>query len=392
MKSTIKRALGCVATLSTLSTVVHAQSSVTLYGILDEGIMYQSNVAGGKRIAMDSLGGINGSRWGMTGKEDLGGGLRAIFTLESGINLNTGAFGQGGTAFGRQAFVGLNSDSFGTLALGRQYDMVQYYPEPISMAGMIGSVMFAHPGDLDNTANSVRVNNAIRYMSPNYRGFSAGAEYSVGGVAGNTTANSGYSIGAGYTGGPFSFGAAFEYFKNPTSATPGSGFFTDNASGASQLAQSLNKGYASASAYQLAVVAASYTLGPVTLAASGSNIQYANLGGVLAGQTARFNNAEIGARYMYSPSLIFALGYDYLVGKGVSTTSGSTIGNQHNTQFAFMSDYLLSKRTYVYLVLGWQKASGTSSTGAPAVADFTNQGDSSNNHQIAVRADLRHRF
>ena len=392
MKMEMKRTLAFCASLGVMSTVAHAQSSVTLYGILDEGVMYQSNVNGGKRVFMDSLGGINGSRWGMTGAEDLGGGLKGIFTLESGINLNNGNFAQGGTAFGRQAFVGLKSDTLGSLTLGRQYDMIFYFPEPITVAGMAGSVMFAHPGDLDNTANSVRVNNAVRYMSPSYAGLSFGAEYSVGGVAGNTTANSGYSIGAGYQGGGLSLGAAFEYFKNPTSATAGSGFFTNNANGASQLSQSLNKGYATASAYQLAVVSASYTIGPVTLVASGSNIQYANLGGVLAGQTARFNNGELGARYAYSPFLFFFAGYDYLIGKGVTTTSGSTIGNQHYHQVAFLSDYFLSKRTDVYLAFGWQKASGTSSTGAPAVADFTNQGDSSNNHQFVVRADLRHRF
>ncbi|SOE90617.1 Outer membrane protein (porin) [Burkholderia sp. YR290] len=392
MRFRLKEMLVCLAACGAMSTAVHAQSSVTLYGILDEGVMYQSNVNGGKRVFMDSLGGINGSRWGMTGSEDLGGGLKGIFTLESGINLNNGTFAQGGTAFGRQAFVGLSSDRLGSLTLGRQYDMIFYFPEPLTVAGMAGSVMFAHPGDLDNTANSVRVNNAVRYMSPKYRGLSFGAEYSVGGVAGNTTANSGYSVGAGYQGGGLSLAAAFEYFKNPTSSTPGSGFFTNNANGASVLAGSLNRGYTSASAYQLAVVAASYTVGPVTLAVSGSNIQYANLGGVLAGQTARFNNGEIGARYAYSPFLFFFLGYDYLTGKGVTTTSGSTIGNQHYHQVAFLSDYFLSKRTDVYLAAGWQKASGTSSTGAPAVANFTNQGDSSNNHQFVVRVDLRHKF
>ncbi|WP_374729972.1 porin [Caballeronia temeraria] len=380
------------AVIATFGAAAHAQSTVTLYGILDNGVMYQSNVAGGKRVSMDSLGGINGSRWGMTGAEDLGGGLKAIFTLESGINLNSGSLAQGGTAFGRQAFVGATSASLGSLTFGRQYDMIFYFPEPITVSGMVGSILFAHPGDLDNTANSVRVNNAVRYMSPSYRGFSFGAEYSVGGVAGNTTANSGYSIGASYIGGAASIGAAFEYFKNPTSSTPGQGFFTNNANGSSVLAGVLNKGYASASAYQAAVIAANYTVGPVTVAISGSNIQYANLGGTLAGQTARFNNAEAGIKYAYSPFLFFNLGYDYLIGKGVSTTAGGTIGNQHFHQVSFLADYFLSKRTDVYAAVGWQKASGTSSTGTPAVANFTNQGDSSSNRQFVARLDFRHKF
>ncbi|MGE8163762.1 porin [Paraburkholderia sp. NPDC080076] len=388
----MKSKLLCCVSLCAVTSIVHAQTSVTLYGIIDEGIMYQSNVNGGKRVSLDSLGGLNGSRWGMTGKEDLGGGLRAIFTLESGINVNNGAFGQGGTPFGRQAFVGLASDQYGSLTFGRQYDMIFYFPEPLTISGLISTVVFSHPGDLDNTANSIRVNNAVRYMSPSLYGFTFGGEYSVGGVAGNTTANSGYSLGIGYSGGPFSIAAAFEYFKNPTSATPGQGFFTGNANGASLLAFSLNKGYATASSYQVGVIAANYKVGPFTFGASGSNVQYSNMGGTLLGQTAHFNNVDVGVSYLYSPSLTLGLGYEYLVGKGVTTTQGSTIGNQHYNQVAVMGDYFLSKRTDVYLAAGYQRASGTSSTGVPAVANFTNQGDSSNNHQFIARLAFRHKF
>ncbi|MDR6475767.1 putative porin [Burkholderia sp. OAS925] len=387
----LKKSLFCAA-IYTFGVTAHAQSSVTLYGILDEGLMYSSNVNGGKRVYMDALGGIHGSRWGFVGKEDLGGGLQAIFQLESGINLNNGAFGQGGTAFGRQAYVGLNSQQYGSLTFGRQYDMIFYFPEALTAAGLIGSVVFGHPGDLDNTANSVRLNNAIRYMSPKLGGFSFGGEYSVGGVPGNTTANSGYSVGAGYSYGPIQLGAAFEYFKNPTSSTPGSGFFTAYANGVSLLSQALNKGYASASAYQLAVVAGTYTIGQTTLIASASNVQYANLGGTLQGGTARFNNVDVGAQYKLSPAFILSAEYEYLIGKGVHTTTGSVVGNQHFHQIAAMADYLFSKRTDVYLEGGWQRASGTSSIGTPAVADFTNQGDSSNNHQFLARLALRHKF
>jgi predicted porin len=387
-----KKKLICMVAFSAFAVTAHAQSSVTLYGLLDEGIMYQSNVSGGKRVSLESLGGMNGSRWGLTGSEDLGGGLHAIFTLESGINLNNGQFGQGGTAFGRQAFVGLASDHWGSVTLGRQYDMMLYFLDPVSMAGSLGSVLFAHPGDLDNMANSMRVNNVIRYMSPDYHGFSFGGEYSVGGVPGNTTANSGYFVGAGYKNGGLALGAAYEYFKNPSSTTAGSGLFTDNANGASGLGFSLNSGYRTANAYQVAAVSAAYTMGPVTVSTSFSNTQYANMGGTLLGQTARFNDVEAGVKYWYGPALFFALDYNYLIGKGVRTTAGETIGNQHYNQLAIVGDYFLSKRTDLYLGAGYQRASGTSSTGAPAVANFTQQGDSSNNHQFLVRADIRHRF
>ncbi|SFU26571.1 porin [Paraburkholderia aspalathi] len=385
----------CCTALGMLSSTVHAQSSVTLYGLIDEGIVYQSNTGGangGKRIFLDSTSGLTGSRWGLKGDEDLGSGLHAIFTLESGVNLNSGALAQGGDLFGRQIFVGLKSDQAGSLTFGRQYDMVFYFIAFLRNSGAIGTSLFAPPGDLANTADSVRVNNAIRYMSPTYRGFSYGAEYSVGGAPGNTTANSGYSLGAKYEGGPLSIGAAFQYFKNPTSSTAGSGLFTDNPNGASQLANSLNKGYASASAYQVAIVRATYAIGPVSLVTSFANIQYANLGGALAGGTARFNDFDSGATYTYSPFLFFTVGYDYLTSKGVTGANGQTVGNQHYHQISLLADQFLSKRTDIYVEAAWQHASGTSSTGAPAVADVVNLGDSSNNHQFVVRAVLRHAF
>lgn len=395
MKKIATLMIGC-ATAGPFAQAAHAQSQVTMYGILDEGIIYQNNTggaAGGKRFFLDSTSGINGSRWGLTGSEELGAGLRAIFTLESGINMNNGTLAQGGTMFGRQVFVGLKDDKLGSLTLGRQYDMMFYFGQPLTSAGsQAGSAPFLHPGDLDNTGNTIRINNAVRYMSPSYAGLTFGGEYSVGGVAGNATSNSGYSLGFAYTNGPVLFGAAFEYFKNPTSATAGSGLFTDNASGATTLSQTLNRGYASAAAYQTAIVGGGYTFGPVTLTTSYSNTQYANLGAALADQTARFDNIDFAAKYMYSPSVAFSVAYDYLKGHQVHGANGRAIGNQHYNQVSVMGDYLLSKRTDVYVEGAWQRASGTSSTGATAVADIGNLGDSSNNHQIVLRAALRHRF
>jgi len=374
----------------------YAQSNVTAYGILDEGVMFLSNsggATGGKKVSLDSTNGINGSRWGFKGSEDLGDGLQAIFTLEGGININNGQSAQGGTFFGRQAFVGLSSNKLGSLTFGRQYDAITYFLQPLTAQGALaGSTAFQHPGDLDNTGNSLRVNNAVRFTSRNYGGFTFGGEYSVGGVAGNTTANSGYSVGAAYSNGPFNFGAAYAYFKNPTSATAGSGFFTGNANGSSQLAYSLNNGYVSATAYQVAGAGAGYTIGSLSLATSYTNTQYANLGGGFGGATAGFNNVDFTARYMLTPAFALVAAYDYLKGAGVTKTNGQTVGNQHYNQASVMGDYFLSQRTDVYLEGAYQRASGTSSTGVGAVADIGNLGDSTNNHQFAVRAALRHRF
>jgi predicted porin len=392
----MKKILLATAVASTFSITAHAQSSVTLYGIIDEGVQFNTNTknvvngtnVGGRQVTLDSASGLNGSRWGLRGAEDLGGGLKAIFTLESGINLNNGAFGQGGTAFGRQAFVGLSSSTYGTVTAGRQYDSVVTYVQPVSSLGYIGGTMlFAHPGDLDNANNSLRTNNTIKYASPSFNGLTVGAEVSLGGQAGNVTGGGGYSAGAAYANGPITLGVGYNYFKNPTGATAGTGLFTDNASG-TILAGALNSGYTTASSYQVAAAGGTYSIGPATIGMMYSNVQYGNIAG-LGGTSARFNDAELGLKWQFTPAFFVGGAYNYTKGNSVNSAD---LGNQHFNQFSLLADYSLSKRTDVYVEGAFQKASGTSSTGTAAVADIGNLGDSSNSRQAVARVALRHKF
>lgn len=122
----MKKLIFVGAVLGLLSSVSSAQSSVTLYGLVDEGFDFTSNVAGKRAYQMES-GVAQGSRWGLAGKEELGGGLEAVFRLENGFDVNNGALDQGGRMFGRQAYVGMNSATAGTLTMGRQYDSVVDY-------------------------------------------------------------------------------------------------------------------------------------------------------------------------------------------------------------------------------------------------------------------------
>src|SRR5258708_27283653 len=139
-----------------------AQSSVTLYGIIDEGLNYTSNAGGGRQIST-SCSVLSGCRWGFRGSEDLGGGLRVIFTLENGFDLGTGRFSQGGDEWGRQAFFGLSSTHWGTLTLGRQYDSEVDYVEPMMAAVQWAGYPAAHAGDVDNMDGTNRVDNSIKY-------------------------------------------------------------------------------------------------------------------------------------------------------------------------------------------------------------------------------------
>lgn len=158
--------------------ISHAQSSVTLYGLIDEGINYTNNVGGHSNFEMQS-GFAQGSRWGLKGVEDLGGGTKAVFQLENGFDVNSGAAGQGKRMFGRQAYVGLQSDRLGTLTFGRQYDSVVDYLAPLTANGNWGGYLLSHPFDNDNTDNSFRLNNSVKFASNTYGGFSFGGAVRV---------------------------------------------------------------------------------------------------------------------------------------------------------------------------------------------------------------------
>src|SRR5260370_36937450 len=104
----MKKALLALAGLGTFAGVAHAQSSVTLYGIVDAGFVYNNN-SGGHKLYETRAGNLQGDRWGLRGTEDLGGGLKALFVLENGFNAFNGTLGQKGDEYGRQAYVGLTS-------------------------------------------------------------------------------------------------------------------------------------------------------------------------------------------------------------------------------------------------------------------------------------------
>ncbi len=153
-----------------------AQSSVTVYGIVDSGLVHTTNInAAGQSITkMPSLTSSFPSRLGFRGVEDLGGGLSAVFVLENGFGLDTGTIGQGGRLFGRQANVGLKG-AFGTVTLGRQVNMTY-------LAGLksdvLGPNLFAI-GSIDGYLPNARSDNAIGYLGV-FSGVSVGATYSTG--------------------------------------------------------------------------------------------------------------------------------------------------------------------------------------------------------------------
>ena len=390
----MKKVILGAAVLATHAGIACAQSSVTLYGIVDDGVSYVTNSGGKHQYALAS-GPMQANRWGLRGVEDLGGGLQATFRLENGFDLNTGKFGQGGLEFGRQANVGISS-AYGSLTLGRQYDSVVDFVGRLAFADTFGASINAHAGDIDNFNNSYRVNNAVKFQSANYSGFNFGGLYSLGGVAGQTGRNQIYSVGAGYTNGPLVLGVGYLNVRNPNVS-----FFGNSTSGTasattSNVSSPVYAGFGSANTYQVVGAGGTYRLGAATVGATYSNVKFSNLGtsyaSPFAGQTGTFNNGEISFLYQFNPALVLGATYDYT---RVSQINGRSAAQYH--QGALGVDYFLSKRTDVYAVGVYQHASGdtlatTGTSIVPAVAAINGLSASTNQNQVVARVGIRTKF
>jgi predicted porin len=193
-KFEMKKSLIALAVLAA-SGAAMAQSSVTLYGVADVGIAYEDN--GSATTTRMDAGNLNTSRWGLKGSEDLGGGLKAIFQLEAGLSLDTGAQSDPAKLFNRQSWVGVQS-GFGTVKLGRQNNPVY------ATAGTWDSFGDALAGDSSRlfSYNGSRTDNMVSY---NYasNGFYGEVQYALGEVAGNNSASRTVAGFVGYKAGPF---------------------------------------------------------------------------------------------------------------------------------------------------------------------------------------------
>jgi predicted porin len=374
-----------------LSAGAHAQNSVTLYGIVDTGIAYVHNAQGanGKNqstLVQASSGNVSGSRWGLKGTEDLGGGLAAVFQLENGFSVDTGTLKQGSREFGRKAVVGLSSNSLGTVTLGRQYDPIVDQVQALTEDAYFGGV-FGTPGDLDNYDNSVRVSNSIKYVSPNWAGFQVEGLYALGGVAGSTGSARTYSFGAAYVNGALALAAGYFYANGGNTTT--NGVRTWSGSSDSIFNTVINQGFASADSVQIVRAGAQYTIGAVTAGLAYSNTQYGSDSASIFKQTAKFNNGSVFFNYQATPALRAGVGYNY------TSLTGPT--SAHYNQVNLGADYALSKRTDLYALFGYQKASGStlSSTGQviSAQASIGDYGvNSGTNSQDLAVVGIRHKF
>lgn len=216
----MKKSLLALAVLTAVSGAAFAQSSVTLYGKVDLGLVMDSGSANGKSIRLDS-GVTGGSRIGFKGVEDLGGGMKAAFQLETGYCADSAAgassngatvpnFCTGSNAFmGRQAHGDLTG-AFGAISAGRQYsigfnNLSTIDPFGTGFAGQINNIV---------DPSGIRLNNSVTYATPNMGGFVGSAEIAFGEQTGNWEANRETGAGLTYASGPAYLGFSFYDVSN----------------------------------------------------------------------------------------------------------------------------------------------------------------------------------
>jgi outer membrane protein OmpU len=366
-----------VMALMAVSQAGQAQSSVTLYGTLDEGLTFLSNQHGSQDWRLDA-GSVQGDRFGIKGAEDLGAGNKAIFMLENGFSTSTGALGQGGLLFGRQSFVGLSSAQWGTITFGHQYDEMSEYLNSFAAGNLDAGFYTVHMGDLDRVGGE-RIDNAVKYTSPAIGGFAFSAMYGFGGQPGQFSTNSTTSIGAQWAGGAAKIGAAYTKINNAT-YDPYTAF-GETTFGPYQIAPVANgtSGSTKLNTDYLANlgIGASYQLGKALLYALYTDTKISNvrIPGKSITQSVNIQVWEAGVRYQWTPFLSVGLGNYY--------TKDS---NKWDETYG-MADYFLSKRTDAYFLLVYQRGN----EGAQ-YAVIQTLPSSSSKQQIAARLGVRHRF
>lgn len=363
MKKTVCSAIALLGGLC-VSTAM-AQSQVTIYGIVDTGVEYitNANAPGNSVIKIPSLTGSFPSRLGFKGTEELGGGLQAMFVLESGFAVDTGAMGQGNRIFGRQSFVGLKN-YWGQVMIGRQVNMT--YIATLK-TDVLGPNIFAI-SSIDSYLPNARSDNAIGYLGT-FSGFTVGATYSFG----RDTSSAG---------GPAATGCAGEVAGNSKACRQVTGLLGYD-----------GNGFGVTTSYDILYGNIGAANGLVSSDDSDQRITlngYLMLSetkiglGVVARKTrAATSNTDsdlyyLGATYPISKALVLDGQIARLNVKGTNKKSTMTVARL---------TYNLSKRTALYTSVGYMQNGG-----AAAVALDAGGTVSAGKNQVGVMSGIKHMF
>ncbi|MDN8037062.1 porin [Burkholderia vietnamiensis] len=363
------------------SAPVQAQSTVTLYGIIDTGVEYVShaNAAGDGVFRMPAITGSLPSRWGLRGVEDLGGGLKALFTLESGFNVRGGDMGQGGRLFGRQAWVGLGS-KYGNVTFGRQYTMTYI---ALLENEIMGPAIYSL-GSLDAYVPNARSDNTIAYKGT-FSGLTVGMTYSFGRDSAGTGNSPGQGTCAGSVAGDFQQCKQWSAMLKYDTSHFGAVVSYDQQRGGTNAAANFFDGVATtpitSSGDRDTRIQANAYVNYFGVRVSGGWLGRWVEPGNAAVASVRSDIYYIGAQYFFTPAF-FLDGAVYRV-----------INDQHDTRATLgtvRTTYLLSKASAVYAQVGYLGNSAharysVSSGGAGATP-------AAGSNQTGVMLGIRHLF
>jgi len=407
----MKKSLLALAVLGAFAGAAQAQSSVTIYGIVDTGVAYSSKtvsgvnngvVSTGSKLLMNS-GVVQGSRIGFKGVEDLGGGLSAVFNLETGFtNDNGGLQSDTGSTnlFRRKSVVGL-AGGFGSVLLGRQTDFLDDIGGSMTSVADFGGWV-QNSGSNLNRLQGVRTNNSIRYNTNNLNGFTGSLIYGFGEQAGQTSAGQSFGAGLKYENGPLALAAA--YYQSKVGSTPSDVSLT-NGGAATGLTGAYSNGTTTNgdTAVKTFTLAAQYQFGAAKLYGNWSRTKQPKaVAGLVNNNQAvvTFNGTaptswiiggsnndktdtfELGGSYSLTPSLKLLAAVDHSRVNYVNV--GAPKGKL--TQYSLGADYWLSKRTDLYAFLANMRASDTVNPG------ITGGSTGSDSSQTAVAVGIRHKF
>ncbi|QBY55382.1 porin [Cupriavidus oxalaticus] len=382
----MKKRLIALGALSTMSGVAQAQTGVTLYGVIDGSVEYVNRVAaaattpgaGGSRFGMPSVGGLSASRWGLRGVEDLGGGTQALFVLESGFQWDTGSLSSA-PLFNRQSYLGVQNKSYGKLTFGRQYNA--FFDGMANFAPLRFAATY-EPGiwwmGLD-----YRADNMVKYTSQ-FGPLQAAAHFSFGtGVAVQNAAVVLANGGAGEVPGHFSdntsYGGSLMYLNSTGFGVSVGADVWRPAAVTGQPGKVSKYG-----------VAALYNTGPFKFTAG---YRY-NKGELANGNTLlRDDYWWAGVNYQATPALGLSLAYYYADMKAARATATAPQTSPPNMQqVSFLADYNFSKRTDVYLSLGYARNGGLSFDSAATAFAFKYPPMTGQKSMVGVTVGLRQIF
>jgi len=388
-----------LAALALTAVAGAAQADVTLYGVIDLAVgNIQHSLSGSPTFPatvdpVDPLkntvvGGVNGmfngglspSRWGIKGTEDIGGGVKAVFTLESGIDANTGNVASAAAAiaanapnpnqaaapssingqlFNRQAWAGLSDAKLGQLIFGRiyapEFDIVVAY-DPVQAAQLFSPLGFSGSlGGGGGYTEDLRNDNTVRY-SNQIGAVNVGGMYKFGNVSGNNSARQGWALNAGYEAGKFGVQAAYLSFNdvlhpgNTVTSTP-----STLAAGTIAVTEANTRNYMLAAKYKVTdagTVKAGYE--HITYSTASDMYTTATVGtyyGFPIASVADIGASRnqdlywVGGDYNVTPSINLAVAYYDL---NVSQSADNKQLNGDQRYYSFLADYSFSKRTDVY--------------------------------------------